>query len=219
MVRGFERLTDCVRGTQPGEHATIQPDWLDFARGLTDRAVAARALADLMAFPAGPRKVLDVCAREGTYGISVAERYPEAIVVAADRPAALKLAQENAVQAKLGTRFQNIAGDPLAMSFGRDFDAAICAGGLYQFDPPDVEQLMKRIRDALKKTGQLFIVEFLSEDSLQNPGFGLTMLTATRRGAPYSMAEAREALQSAGFGAIESQPLPAAYATLITARH
>lgn len=218
LLRGFERLTEYIRGQEPGEHAIVAPDCLDIARGLTDPAAAARAFADLLVLPGGPLKILDAGAGDGIYGIAIAARYPEAIIVAADRPAALKTAHENAARAKLGTRYQNIPGDLLAMPFGRNFNAALCACGLYQLDPPQIDLLMKRIRDALKKNGQLMILEFLAEDQPEYAGFGLTMLTATRRGGAYTMAEIKDKLRLAGFVFLGSQPLPAAHATLITAR-
>jgi ubiquinone/menaquinone biosynthesis C-methylase UbiE len=218
LLRGFERLTEYVRAHEPGERDKVEPESLDLARGVADRAAAARAFCDLLVFPGGPLKILDVGGRDGTYGIAIAARYPEAVVVAADRPAALKIAHKNAARAGLGTRYQNIPGDLLAMPFGRGFDAALCTGGLYQLDAAQIELLLKRIRDGLKKTGQLIILEFLAEDRPEYAGFGLTMLTATRRGGPYSLAEVKDILRLSGFTFLESRPLPAAHATLITAR-
>lgn len=218
LLRAFERLTESVRGQPTGKMAPMPRGWLEIARGVTDPAVAARAFAEAVALPQGPLKILDVCAGDGLYGIAIAGLYPEAIVVAADRKAVLKAAHENAARAGLGTRYQNISGDILEMPFGRKFDCAICAGGLYQFDPPQIELLMKRILDALKKTGQLIILEFVVEGRLEYAGFGLTMLTATRRGGAYTLAELQSMLRSSGFASSESQPLPAAHATMITAR-
>ena len=222
LLRGFERLTEFVRGRETGAHSTIQPAWFDIGRGLTEPAAIPEILADTVIFPGGPLKILDVSGADGAYGIAIAVRCPEAIMVAADRPAGLKAAQENAVRAKLGTRYQNIPGDLLTTPFGVGFDAAILAGRLYQLDPAQITLLMKRLRDALKKTGLLIILDFLTEDSPdfagEYAGFGLTMLTATRRGGPYSVAEVQEMLRSSGFGSMDSQRLPAAHATLVTAR-
>lgn len=217
LLRGYERLTDLVCGRATAESVNI-PGWFSLARGVTDRTAATRAFADAMLLPAGPSKILDVGAGEGEFGIGVASRYPEAVMVAADRPAALKLAQRNADEARLGTRYQNIPGDLLSMSFGQEYDAAIVAHRLYQLDPPAVDLLMKRIRDALKKTGQLYILEFLSEELPEYAGATLSMLAATRRGGPYTIAEVKQKLVSSGYGHIESRPLPEAHATLVTAR-
>jgi ubiquinone/menaquinone biosynthesis C-methylase UbiE len=223
LLRGFERLTEFVRGGKPGEPltgepVTSQPDWYDIARGVMDPAIAVGAFADAFHVPAGPLKILDAGAGNGAYGIAVASKYPEAIIVAADRPAELKIAQENAVGAKLKTRYQNIPGDLPAMTFGLGFDAAILAFRLNQLDPSQIELLMKRIRDALKKTGRLMILDFLSPDSPEYAAFGLTLLTATRRGSAYTVSEVKDMLRSSGFGSVDTQLLPPAHATLVTAQ-
>ncbi len=222
LLRGFERLTEFVRGAESGEHAAFQPEWFDVGRGLTDQGAAIRAFVDAVVLPGGPLKILHAGAGDGLYGIALAERYPEAVIVAADRPASLKVAQQNAVRAKLRTRYQNIPGDLLTTEFGTGYDAVIFTGGLHRLDPEQIELLMKRFRDALKKNAQLFISEFLLEDGAEfareYAGFALTMLTATRRGVPYSAVEVQDMLRSCGFVSAGSRFLPEAHATLVTAR-
>jgi hypothetical protein len=134
-----------------------------------------------------------------------------------DRPAALRIAQENAARARLGTRYQNIAGDFMTASFGMYFDAALLTARLFQLEPSQIEALLQRIRDAMKKTARLFILEFFPEDRPEDAGFGLTMLTSTSQGRPYSMVEMKDFLRLSGFGAVETRMLTAAHATLIAA--
>jgi ubiquinone/menaquinone biosynthesis C-methylase UbiE len=219
LLRGFERLTEFVRGDAGTvEPITIKPDWFDAGRGVMDLAGAARAFADAVILPGGPVKVLDVGAGNGAYGIAIAEKYPEAIIVAVDRPAPLRSAQMNGARAKLGTRYQNIPGDFLTMPLGTAYDAAILTDRLYQLEPAQSELLLSQIRFALKNSGQLLILEFLSEGRPEYAGFSLTMLTAAPHGRAYSMAEVRDLLRLADFRSVESQSLPAAHATLLTAR-
>lgn len=217
MVRGFDRLTEAVCGRSDLKDARIPPGWYDFARGVSDRPAALQAFTDAIVLPAGPVKILDVGAGDGAYGIAVASRYPQAIVVAVDQPDALKIAHRNAIEARLGTRYQNIPGDLRSQSFGRGFDAAIAAGSLHELDPSDAELCLKRIRDALNKDGRLFILESVSNESANPADFDLTALIAARRGGVYSLAELKQILHLAGFDRIETQPLPAARATLLTA--
>jgi ubiquinone/menaquinone biosynthesis C-methylase UbiE len=217
LRRRFERLSELVRG-EAGVESSGLADWFDLSRGFIDRAAAVRAFTDALVLPSGPLKILDVGAGDGTYGIALALRFPQAVVVAVDRPSALKVAHQNAAQAQLGTRYQNIPGDLLSKALGTGYDAAIVVGQLNQLEPAEVELSMKRIRDALKKSGQLFILEFLSEDSPEYADFALTVLAATRRGAAYSLAEVKQKLYLSGFSSIESQPLAEARATLVTAR-
>ena len=217
MRRWFDRLSEFVRGeTRPQSSAA--DDWFDLARGMTDRTAAGRAFAEALALPSGPIKILHAAAGDGMYGIAAASRYPQAVVVAVDRPPALKVAHQNAVRAKLGTRYQNVPGDLFSQSFGSGFDAAMVVEQLYLLEPAEIELSMKRVRDALKKTGQLFILELLTDDSPEYADFALTLLTATRHGGAYSLAEVKQMLRLSGFSSMESQPLPAARATLVTAR-
>ncbi len=164
LLRGFERLTDAVRSAQTSrlqEAGKGRPEWFDIARGLTDTTAAIKAFVDAVNLPAGQLKILDIGAHDGAFGIALGLRYPDSIIVALDCPEALKVAQERADAAKMGTRYQNIPGDPLVASFGLEYDAIVIAGNLYEFDPSQITSLLMRIRHALKKTGQLLILEFL----------------------------------------------------------
>ncbi len=81
---------------------------------------------------------------------------------------------------------------------------------------------MMRIHHTLRATGQLILLEFLSEDSpefiREFSGYRLNLLAATPRSEAYSLPEVKGMLEVSGFHSIESQPLPAAFATLVTAR-
>jgi ubiquinone/menaquinone biosynthesis C-methylase UbiE len=224
LLHGYERLTESVRAGRAGEpDATTRPEWFDVARGMTGPGAAAKPFAEAVTFPAGqPVKILDIAARDGAFGIALGVRYADSVIVALDCPEALKAAQENAEAAKLGTRYQNIPGDPLLAPLGREYDAVLIADSLYQFDESQITSLMMRIHYALKKTGQLYILEFLSEDSpefrREFAGMRLNMLAATSKGDAYSLADLKGMLEASGFRGVEAQPLAAARATLVTAR-
>jgi precorrin-6B methylase 2 len=227
LLRGFQGLTAAVRnGKASGleEPRSIgRPQWYDIARGVTDEAAAAKALAETLDFPIGQSlKFLEIGARDGAFGIALALKYPECVVVALDCPKALAAAQINADAAKLGTRYQNIPGDPLLAPLGLDYDAVLLAGALSEFDDSQITSLMMRIHYALKKSGQLLILEFLTDASPglshEFAGFRLNMLTATPRGDAYSLADMKAMVEASGFRSVEAQPLPAACATLVTAR-
>lgn len=226
LLRGFEHLTESVRA---GRSANIEepksngrPEWIDLARGLTDPAVRLKAFAETVNLPAGQRlKILDLGARDGAFGIAIAARYPNSIIVALDSPEALHAAQKNADAAKLGTRYQNVPGDPMVAQFGMEYDAVVIADHLYQFEPSQITSLLMRIHHALKKTGQLFILEFLSNDSpefiREFSGYRLNVLAANPNGEVYSVGEMKGMIESSGFHSVHAQPLPAACATLLTA--
>jgi precorrin-6B methylase 2 len=227
LLRDFERLTDSVRAgksvTSTSASVDGRPAWFDLARGLASPAGTAAVFADAVNLPTGqPLKILDIGAHDGLFGIALAVRYPKSVMVALDSPKALQLAQQNADAAKLGTRYQNIPGDPLEAPLGLAYDAVMIAESLYRFDASQITSLLMRIHYALKKTGQVIILECLSGDTAEFlrefAGFRLNLLAATPRGDAYSVADVKGMLESSGFKSVETQPLLAARATLVTAR-
>ncbi len=223
LLRAYEGLTEAIRKGGAGLQITTPPDWFDIARGVVNPAAAARDFASSLDVPTGqPLKILDVGAGDGAKGIAVAVRYPNAIVVALDCPNALREAQANANAAGLGTRFQNIPGDPLVTSLGSEYDVVLVDGNLLQSDESQVTSLFVRIHYALKKTGQLVMLKFLSEDNAaflrEFAGFRLNVLAATSWRDAHPLAEVKGMLESSGFRAVEAQPLPGARATVVTAR-
>jgi len=226
LLQGFERLTESVRtgkAARPDDPKTSsRPEWIEIARGVADQAETAGAFASMIEFPTGqPLKILDIGAFDGAYGIALALRYPQAVVVALDCPQALALAQQKADAARLGTRYQNIPGDPLLAPLGKQYDAALLAGALNQFDEAQITSLFMRIHYALKKNARLVLLEHLSDESpefmREFAGFHLNVLAATPRGGVYGLADLKGMLASSGFKFVDARPLPLARATLVTA--
>lgn len=224
LLESFGNLTETVRAGLPvklkGTPPTVRPQWFDLVAGTgTNAALAAEVFAEAIELPsAQPLKVLDACASEGYFGIAVARRYPSSVVVALDHGEALATAQENADKAKLGTRFQNIPGDPLLTETGTGYDAVIVGNELFRFDTAQLNLMFKRFRAALKEQGQLFILEHLADDNPESAGLRLNVLASTRRGDLYTVAEAKALLDACLFKSIKTRELPAAGAVLVTAR-
>jgi len=225
LLRNFEKLPETVRAGRAvvsGESAiACTPDWFSAARAVTDLEKASQAFADKIEFPGPPAlKILDVGVLDGAFGIALGRRYPESVIVALDHPAALERAQQNADAAGLGTRYQNIAGDPLLVPLGLEYDAAVVAGSLHRFDSTQINSLFMRLHFALKKTGQFILLEpLLGEGAAPvDSGFRLNVLAATARGDLYSLADVKKMLEATGFQVAGVEPLPAACATLVKAR-
>jgi hypothetical protein len=227
LLRSYERLTEAVRsglGVEPGAAKVVSlPPWLEVASGITDQTAAAKAFADAVNLANGrPLKILDVGSQDGAFGIALAERYADSVIVALNSAAALPAAEENADVAKLGTRYQNIPGDPLQAPLGWDYDAVLMARSLYQFDQSQATSLLMRIQHALKKTGHLLILEFLSEEDSEFlrefSGVRLNLLAATPRGDAYSKADLKGMIEASGYHDVETREIRAARATLFIAR-
>lgn len=221
LLRGFEQLTSTVRNGPTKTAMPVRPAWFDLARGISDMAAATGAFIDAMALPDGPMKILEIGSGEGAFGIAIAQRYTKAIVVAADAAEAHAEAQLKAEAAGLGTRYQNIPGDPVTVELGSRYDAVILPRALIQFEVAQLTTLFMRLPYALKKSGRLFLLDVFSEDSAEflrvNAGFRLNVLAATPRGDAWSFAELKGMLESSGFHGIEARPLPEAGATFVSA--
>lgn len=219
-LRGsYEHLTEAVRAGASQVAPKGLPEWFDLARGVHDASTATDAFAEAAGFGPGPLKLLEIGA--GAFGIGLARHYPEAIVVAADTAETLAAVQPAAEAAGLGTRYQNIPGDPLVAVLGMKYDAAILAGAVYRFDDAQLTSLLMRIHYALKKGGQVLMLEFLSDDSPEflrrYAGFRLNVLATTSRGDAPTFAEIKSVLEASGFHRVDVRPLPEAAASIVTA--
>ncbi|MDH5698774.1 MAG: methyltransferase type 12, partial [Nitrospirota bacterium] len=93
FVEGFKQLTGAVRkgGTMVGENGTLAPEypeWVTFARSMVPLMKGpAEWIANwVRQEAAGTRKVLDVAAGHGVFGIEIARKIPEADITAQDWP-------------------------------------------------------------------------------------------------------------------------------------
>src|SRR5580700_7472271 len=106
-----EALTEAVRkgGTTGTEGDNRKPQdevWVAFARSMAPLTIpAANLIAELIGCAEGePCRVLDIAAGHGMYGITIAEKNPNATIVAVDWPSVLAVAQENAQAAGVSGR-------------------------------------------------------------------------------------------------------------------
>jgi 2-polyprenyl-3-methyl-5-hydroxy-6-metoxy-1,4-benzoquinol methylase len=207
--RNFDRLTDTVRlGTVRPESNIVSkenPVWEDFARAMVPMmGPAAQEMAALLATDGhGRQRVLDIAAGHGLFGIAIAQRNPQAEVVAVDWPRVLTVASENASRLGVAARHRTIAGDAFATDWGRGYDLALVTNFLHHFDIPTCTSFLKKLGASLDDGGRVAVLEFVpDEDRLGPPfpaGFALTMLAETAAGDAYTFAELRGMLEDAGF--------------------
>ena len=224
----FDELTAATRkgGTAQSDNGTMAPDhpvWIDFARGMAPMMIPpAQALAALLALdPGKPARILDIAAGHGRYGIAVAQKYPQAQLVALDWAPVLQVAKENATSAGLGDRFTTIAGSAFEVDLGQDYDVVLIPNFLHHFDPPTCVTFLKRAQGALRPGGCVAIVEFVPNPDRVTPpdaaSFSLVMLATTAAGDAYTFDELNDMLIEAGFKPAQQHPLPPSVATAVIA--
>ena len=209
LCHGFSRLTKAVRagGTAHADQGALRPGheaWVEFARAMAPvMAPAARSFAALSGSGRTPRRVLDIAAGHGLFGIEIARRHPQAEIVAVDWPNVLELAGENARAAGVGDRYNTLPGDALEIDLGNGYDLVVLANILHHFDVPTCVRLLERVHAALDPGGRAMCVEYVPDEGRVSPpraaGFALVMLATTPAGDAYTFAEYEEMLRPAGF--------------------
>ena len=217
VKQNFDQLTETVRrGTiAPSANNTVSeenPMWVTFAEAMAPMMMPnAMAIADVLK-TSGKTRVLDIAAGHGMFGIVLAQRNPEAEIVAVDWPSVLEVAKRNATQMGVGQRISTRPGDAFNVDFGTGFDVALVTNFLHHFDAPTNVRFMKKVAAALKPGGRAVVLEFVPNTDKVSPPFpaqfGLTMLAGTPAGDVYSLDELKEILGSAGFSQVTGHPTP-----------
>ena len=108
----------------------------------------AQIIAELIVDRLPPKRVLDIAAGHGLYGIAVASLAPQALIVAQDWPKVLAVAEENARAAGLAERYQLLPGSAFEVEFGPGFDLVLIANFLHHFDEPTCVSFLRKVRAA-----------------------------------------------------------------------
>jgi len=217
IVHHFDDLASTVRrGSIAKEDSTIadeNPVWQTFARAMMPMMMMpAQAIADILGVAnAGAIKVLDIAAGHGIFGIAIAQRNPQAQIVASDWAGVLTVASENAAKMGVGARHTALPGDAFKVDWGTGYDVALMTNFLHHFDIPTCTTLLKKVAAALKPGGRVAVLEFVpNEDRVTPPGaaiFAMQMLGGTPSGDAYTLPELTSMLKNAGFGTVSGHPL------------
>jgi methylase of polypeptide subunit release factors len=92
--------------------APDHPVWVKFAKAMVPfiRPTAAALADEVSQWPSPPKRVLDVAAGHGMFGITVAQALPEAEITAVDWQGVLQVAIENARAAGIAERYRTVPG-------------------------------------------------------------------------------------------------------------
>lgn len=212
-------------GGADGEANNVAPDnpvWVTFAEAVvpimapTAEAVAAR----VGSWRQPPRKVLDIAAGHGMYGIAIAKAAPNAEIVAVDWQAVLAVALRNAAKFGVDGRYRTIAGSAFEVDWGGGYDLVLLPNFLHHFDQATCVALLKKVRAGLSDAGQCWAVEFVPNDDRISPApmpaaFALVMLATTPKGDAYTAKEYAAMARDAGFSGATATPLPPSPQSLV----
>jgi ubiquinone/menaquinone biosynthesis C-methylase UbiE len=175
--------------------------------GMTAEALAAVLEVD----HAPPRRVLDIAAGHGLFGITVARHAEQAEVVALDARDVLAVARENAAAAGVAGRFRTIEGSAFTADWGTGYDLVLLTNFLHGFDPATCEMLLAKAHRVLVSGGRAVAVELVPEEDRVSPPdaalFSLTMLASTAGGDAYTFAELEAMYRQVGY-TVELRALP-----------
>ncbi|MBN9024643.1 MULTISPECIES: methyltransferase [Kaistia] len=201
--------------------APENPIWIKFAKAMVPLVLgsAQGVAAEVATWSPPPRRVLDIAAGHGFFGISVAKAVPGAAIVAVDWPDVVALAAENAKAAGLDGRYATLPGSAFDVDWGRDFDLVLLPNFLHHFDHDTCVSLLEKARASLAPGGRVIAVEQVPDAERISPpwpaGFALIMLATTQRGDAYTEAELGDMARDAGFSGVALTALPPSPASLV----
>jgi len=206
----YDHLAGIVReGYDSMPHGgTVEPEnpiWVEFAHSMVPMmAPMAAPLGEVvLSGDMSVKRVLDIAAGHGLFGIEVAKRCPEAELVALDWEQVLEVARSNAEQAGVGSRFTPLAGSAFEVDFGEPYDIILLTNFLHHFDVEANEALLRKCYAALKPGGRVAALEFVPNDDRVTPtipaSFALIMLATTPSGDAYTFAEYEQMFLRSGF--------------------
>jgi 2-polyprenyl-3-methyl-5-hydroxy-6-metoxy-1,4-benzoquinol methylase len=222
----FHDLTNAIRNGGTTDAAGIETDhpmWVEFALSMAPMMFKpAQEIAELLGAGKGqPWKVLDVAAGHGVFGIAIAQRDPNANIVALDWPHVLEVAREHAAQMGVAERHSTVGGDALAVNWGEGYDVVLLTNFLHHFDKPACERILSKAHAALKPGGRLAILEFVPNDDRVSPpraaSFPLVMLANTPAGDAYTFRELTEMAEAAGLAVTVRHELSNGVETVVIA--
>jgi 2-polyprenyl-3-methyl-5-hydroxy-6-metoxy-1,4-benzoquinol methylase len=214
-------------GTIAGQ-GTLEADnpiWVEFARSMMPLMMpAAQAIAELLKTAVGGKerkRVLDVAAGHGLFGITLAQKYSNVEVSALDWAKVLDVAKENARKSGVAERYRTLPGSAFEVDPGKNYDAVLLTNFLHHFDVPTCEKLLRKFHAALNKGGKVAILEFVpNPDRITPPmaaSFSLIMLASTPSGDAYTFAEFESMLKNSGFSAVTRHDLTGSPETVVIA--
>lgn len=201
----WTNLPRALRKGRPGWGTATASDEFRrrFSLAMHERShvLAAPTVATLR-LPPKARRFLDLGGGPGSYAIALAKRYPHLQGVVLDQT--VTIAKRLILREGLGARLKARAGNIFKADLGTGYDAVLVSNVIHVFNERENHTLLRRVCDALRLGGKVFIVEFFLDDSRTWPAkssvFSLMMYLFTATGRCYSWSETEGMLKKLGFG-------------------
>lgn len=215
----WTEMAQAIKTGRPGwASITNTPDFRRrFALAMEERSlILSPPTVRTCRMPRGATQFFDLAGGSGAYSIALAQRYPKLTGVMIDQSVSVarRSIKRQGLERRLSVRQGNVFTAPLP----KDSNAALAANIFHDFDAEENRLLLRRIREALKPGGKVFVVEFFLDHTETQPVdaaiFSLLMYTFTDTGRCYSWAEVEKWLKSEGFGKLRRHPVAGSIGTL-----
>lgn len=193
--------------------AADNPLWVNFAKAMVPfmAAQAAGLSAEVAGWDPPVRRVLDISAGHGMFGISVARAVAGAEITAVDWAAVLQVAKANAAAAGLADRYRVKPGSAFEVDWGGGFDLVLLTNFLHHFDRETCIALLAKAKACLGQQGRVVAVELVPNEDRVSPPFpamfAFMMLGSTPAGEAYTEGEYAEMGRAAGFTRVSVSPI------------
>lgn len=180
------------------------PVWVKFAQAMIPFAsvAAKRTIAYIAKKAMQPRRVLDVAAGHGLFGIEVANVIKDALVTAIDWENVLAVARRNADLAGVADRYITMSGDAFDIDWGNNYDLVLLPNILHHFNQDGCVHLLSKAKDSLSVDGSVFVIDIMpNPDRISPPeqaAFAFRMLATTPQGDAHTCAEYETMAKAAG---------------------
>lgn len=180
------------------------------ARGM-DAYARARGLEILDRIDVGAfRSLLDLGCGPGTYGLAIAERFPDTRVTLLDLETPIAIARENARQRGLEDRVEFVVGDALTYETSRRFDAILVSNILHMLGAEISVDLLRRCRAMLEPGGAMLVQAMFLHESRTRPRWAalanLILRCTAASGRNHDVTETAEWLRAAGYEDVRHVP-------------
>jgi 2-polyprenyl-3-methyl-5-hydroxy-6-metoxy-1,4-benzoquinol methylase len=199
----LERLVQTGAGLDFHQTLTDVAAWGHYQKAMLEIArFHAPAVARRVPVRAGATRLLDLAGSHGLLGAGICRQHPPLRSTVLDLPAAIEHARALAAAEGIQDVVEHRAGDLTRDDLGTGWDVVLMANILHHFQPPQIAEILRRVRTGLQPGGTVAIWEFERPRRDANPaeGDGVALFfRLTSTAGAYSGDEYTQWLTDAGF--------------------